>query len=79
MFGGLKGLEHALDCDGTLTMGDVSLLFHHYLNTCPAQGSRTIRTEVGGACNSNLILHHNYVGGGFEETTLTEPEFEANM
>jgi predicted SPOUT superfamily RNA methylase MTH1 len=45
VFGGLKGLEHALDCDDTLTMGDVSLLFHHYLNTCPAQGSRTIRTE----------------------------------
>ncbi|CAI8055873.1 Putative methyltransferase C9orf114 homolog [Geodia barretti] len=45
VFGGLKGLEHALDCDDTLTMADVGVLFHHYLNTCPAQGSRTIRTE----------------------------------
>jgi predicted SPOUT superfamily RNA methylase MTH1 len=45
VFGGLKGLEYALECDDTLEMDDVTLLFHHYLNTCPGQGSRTIRTE----------------------------------
>lgn len=46
VFGGLKGLEYSLECDESLRVNDVSLLFHHYLNTCPGQGSRTIRTEV---------------------------------
>lgn len=46
VFGGLKGLEACLENDQSLHMEDVSLLFQHYLNTCPGQGSRTIRTEV---------------------------------
>lgn len=46
MFGGLKGLEASLESDEALDVDDPSLLFHHYLNTCPNQGSRTIRTEV---------------------------------
>lgn len=43
-FGGLQGLEAALENDD-LEVDDVSLLFNHYLNTCPDQGSGTIRTE----------------------------------
>lgn len=46
VFGGLQGLEASLESDESLTVDDVSLLFHFYLNTCPNQGSRTIRTEV---------------------------------
>lgn len=45
VFGGLKGLESAVENDNTLDVTDASLLFDHYLNTCPEQGSRTIRTE----------------------------------
>ncbi|XP_069676517.1 putative methyltransferase C9orf114 isoform X2 [Periplaneta americana] len=45
VFGGLQGLEAALDNDEVLTVDDPALLFDHYLNTCPEQGSRTIRTE----------------------------------
>ena len=45
MFGGVKGLEYCLECDPDLEEGEVSALFHHYLNICPDQGSRTIRTE----------------------------------
>ena len=45
VFGGLQGLEAALDSDEMLTVDDPSVLFDHYLNTCPKQGSRTIRTE----------------------------------
>jgi len=45
VFGGVKGLESSLDADQILDMDDPSLLFHHYLNTCPGQGSHTIRTE----------------------------------
>ncbi|ESO85927.1 hypothetical protein LOTGIDRAFT_204586 [Lottia gigantea] len=45
VFGGVQGLETSLAADKTLSVEDPSLLFHHYLNTCPNQGSRTIRTE----------------------------------
>ncbi|XP_013862036.1 putative methyltransferase C9orf114 homolog [Austrofundulus limnaeus] len=45
VFGGLQGLEASVDADQTLDATDPSLLFDMYLNTCPSQGSRTIRTE----------------------------------
>ncbi|XP_011303182.1 putative methyltransferase C9orf114 homolog [Fopius arisanus] len=45
VFGGLAGLEAALEADEGLNIDDPSLLFDKYLNTCPEQGSRTIRTE----------------------------------
>ncbi|XP_071872899.1 putative methyltransferase C9orf114 homolog [Bombus fervidus] len=45
IFGGLCGLETAVDNDPNLNVDDASLVFDHYLNTCPQQGSRTIRTE----------------------------------
>uniref|UniRef100_A0A1E1XF05 28S rRNA (uridine-N(3))-methyltransferase n=1 Tax=Amblyomma aureolatum TaxID=187763 RepID=A0A1E1XF05_9ACAR len=45
VFGGLKGLEAALEADEALDVDDPAYLFNHYLNTCPSQGSRTIRTE----------------------------------
>ncbi|KAK9503753.1 hypothetical protein O3M35_010246 [Rhynocoris fuscipes] len=45
VFGGLKGLEFALESDDKLDVDDVRLLFDHYVNTCPNQGTRTIRTE----------------------------------
>lgn len=45
VFGGLNGLEAALDVDPHLNVDDPSLVFHKYVNTCPQQGSRTIRTE----------------------------------
>ena len=46
VFGGLKGLESCLESDESLQETDIELLFDHYVNTCPGQGSRTIRTEV---------------------------------
>ncbi|MGH0167942.1 UNVERIFIED_CONTAM: hypothetical protein FKN15_053787 [Acipenser sinensis] len=45
VFGGLQGLEASVDTDQNLDVTDPSILFDHYLNTCPNQGSRTIRTE----------------------------------
>ncbi|XP_068191787.1 putative methyltransferase C9orf114 homolog isoform X2 [Antennarius striatus] len=47
VFGGLRGLEASVDADPNLDVSDPRLLFDLYLNTCPGQGSRTIRTEVG--------------------------------
>lgn len=45
VFGGLHGLEASLEADPNLDEEDPGLLFHHYINSCPGQGSRTIRTE----------------------------------
>ncbi|XP_053503949.1 putative methyltransferase C9orf114 homolog [Ictalurus furcatus] len=45
VFGGLQGLEASVDADTNLDVSDPSVLFDLYLNTCPGQGSRTIRTE----------------------------------
>lgn len=53
VFGGVQGLEHSAACDDKLVAAKVgsdhgqpvSDLFDYYLNTCPRQGSRTIRTE----------------------------------
>lgn len=45
VFGGLLGLENAVENDENLTVEDPSLLFDHYFNVVPQQGSRTVRTE----------------------------------
>lgn len=45
MFGGLQGLEAALENDECLEADDPKLLFDYYMNALPNQGSRTIRTE----------------------------------
>uniref|UniRef100_A0A8C7HVH3 28S rRNA (uridine-N(3))-methyltransferase n=1 Tax=Oncorhynchus kisutch TaxID=8019 RepID=A0A8C7HVH3_ONCKI len=45
VFGGLQGLEASVDADQNLEVTDPGVLFDLYLNTCPNQGSRTIRTE----------------------------------
>ncbi|XP_054710725.1 putative methyltransferase C9orf114 [Uloborus diversus] len=45
VFGGLKGLEACIESDETLDVDEPKNLFNFYLNTCPLQGSRTIRTE----------------------------------
>lgn len=61
VFGGLEGLEAAVDVDPNLEVTDPSVLFDFYLNTCPSQGSRTIRTEVGqvtdGAVGHDACVH----------------------
>lgn len=45
VFGGLHGIEAALEADERLKETQPADLFPYYLNTCPRQGSRTIRTE----------------------------------
>ncbi|CDO99020.1 unnamed protein product [Coffea canephora] len=44
-FGGLAGLEECIEEDKNLKGKDVREVFDLYLNVCPHQGSRTIRTE----------------------------------
>lgn len=45
VFGGLHGIEAALESDEQVKAEEPSLLFNHYINVLPTQGSRTIRTE----------------------------------
>jgi len=45
VFGGVAGLEAALEADNKLDAASPSELFDEYVNVCPDQGSRTIRTE----------------------------------
>lgn len=45
VFGGLLGLENAVENDDNLNIDDPCLLFDKYLNVVPRQGSRTVRTE----------------------------------
>jgi len=45
VFGGVEGLEYALENDESLLETEVSSLFQYYVNTCSNQGCRTIRTE----------------------------------
>ncbi|XP_059615392.1 putative methyltransferase C9orf114 homolog [Phlebotomus argentipes] len=45
VFGGVMGIEYALENDNQLSTTAAELLFDHYINTAPKQGSRTIRTE----------------------------------
>ncbi|XP_059649963.1 uncharacterized protein LOC132295679 [Cornus florida] len=44
-FGGLAGLEESIEEDNRLKGKNVREVFNSYFNTCPNQGSRTIRTE----------------------------------
>jgi hypothetical protein len=44
-FGGPEGLEDCLAHDKRFTKQTTTDVFDLYLNTCPGQGSRTIRTE----------------------------------
>ncbi|KAJ3703863.1 hypothetical protein LUZ61_007568 [Rhynchospora tenuis] len=45
VFGGLSGLEESIEEDKNLKGKGTTEVFMSYLNTCPHQGSRTIRTE----------------------------------
>lgn len=47
VFGGVHGLEDIVENDTDLSMSgnEAYRLFNAWVNTCPSQGSRTIRTE----------------------------------
>ena len=45
VIGGVGGLEAAIEADKGLDISDPKELFDLYVNVCPNQGSRTIRSE----------------------------------
>ena len=57
-FGGLNGLEECCTSDEAIRTQRVEDLFHLYLNTCAAQGSRTIRTEEAILITMSLLRSH---------------------
>lgn len=42
VFGGLFGLENAVENDENMTVDDPSLMFDHYFNVVPSQGESQI-------------------------------------
>lgn len=47
VFGGVDGIEDIVENDSDMSMSgsEANRLFNAWVNTCPSQGSRTIRTE----------------------------------
>ncbi|XP_050293511.1 putative methyltransferase C9orf114 [Anthonomus grandis grandis] len=79
MFGGVKGLEAALENDGVLDADDPSLLFDSYLNTLPEQGSKTIRTEEAILISLAALrpkLNPEYRSRNFDENN---PDFQLKL
>ncbi|KAK6803869.1 hypothetical protein RDI58_001653 [Solanum bulbocastanum] len=54
-FGGLAGLEECIEEDNNLKGKSAKEVFDLYLNTCPHQGSRTIRTENFGILGNGRV------------------------
>ncbi|KAH0505306.1 Kynurenine--oxoglutarate transaminase 1, mitochondrial [Microtus ochrogaster] len=81
VFGGLQGLEAGVDADPNLEVSEPSVLFDFYVNTCPSQGSRTIRTEVDNpsACSRGpahpLILPGSWAAGCEDKEELDSQLF----
>lgn len=73
-FGGLAGLEPAIESDETLKETEPRTLFDYYLNVCPDQGSRTIRTEealfITLAALRKQLSDNGMNWGGFREEDL---------
>ena len=59
VFGGLNGLEFALENDEAFNVNDVRFLFDYYINVIPNQGSRTIRTEEAVLISLTKLLDCN--------------------
>lgn len=71
VLGGVAGLEEAVQSDEQLGVsGDqTGSLFDKWVNICPSQGSRTIRTEVSCCCKA-CPLAHRCSGGASDCTGL---------
>lgn len=73
VFGGVLGLEQALQHDPEVEENDPSLIYDHYLNTVPAQGSRTIRTE-----EAVLLSLASLIGGSKMSPEEPAKEFKSD-
>jgi len=72
-FGGLEGIEGLVELyeESDLKPEDVHKMFDLYLNTCPEQGVRTIRTEEAILLSMAAILPRmRSIGAKSEQTKL---------
>ncbi|MCL4130117.1 UNVERIFIED_CONTAM: hypothetical protein GTU68_014937 [Idotea baltica] len=69
VFGGVNGLEAAIESDEALCSQAPSDVFEHYLNVCPNQASRTIRTEEA-VLITMAVLSPKLVGKGVKKAKL---------
>jgi len=58
VFGGLGGIEDAIEGDEQLKSNKAQQLFDHYVNACSRQGSRTIRTEEALLISLSVLHPH---------------------
>jgi len=60
VFGGLGGMEEVVETDDSLGISpaEVGGLFDSYVNVCPDQGSRTIRTEEAVLVGMSVLQQH---------------------
>jgi predicted SPOUT superfamily RNA methylase MTH1 len=60
VFGGVKGIEAAVDSDETMKVSsdEIERLFDQWINICPSQGSRTIRTEEAVLLSLSVLKSH---------------------
>lgn len=88
VYGGLQGLESALETDDKLDVEDPSLLFNHYLNTVPCQGLYhehhlcALNAQKVNSCHCHRIAHdtdrrsHSDITGIVARETATDNETE---
>ena len=65
VFGGVSGIEECVDADEKLPVSgeDSHSLFDMWVNTCPEQGSRTIRSEEALLISLSALRPHIIRGG----------------
>lgn len=59
VFGGVAGIEECVTADETIPVSgeDAHTLFDMWVNTCPSQGSRTIRSEEAVLISLGALRH----------------------
>lgn len=65
VFGGVAGIEECVNADETIPVSgeDSHSLFDMWVNTCPAQGSRTIRSEEAILVSMSALRRHITTSG----------------
>jgi len=58
VFGGVQGIEECMVNDEELRAKHPEDLFDYYINTCPSQGARTIRTEEAIPITMSVLQRH---------------------
>ncbi len=71
VFGGVHGIEASVECDESLQLSGERAyeMFNMWVNVCPGQGSRTIRTEEAVFIAMSRLSPYVLQSGGMEALT----------